>query len=171
MSAPLLLMQWDGEALHPVGPARRRANESLIVGARYTVEPQEPRSEASHRHFFASVNDAWATLPEAAAERFASPEALRKFALIATGFRDERSIACSSKAEAERVASFIKPMDDFALVTVNDAVVTVWTAKSQSPKAMGKDQFQASKTAVLDYIAGLIGHTGDSLSKNTGVAA
>lgn len=171
MSAPLLLMQWDGEALHPVGPARRRANETLIVGARYMVEPQEPRSEVSHRHFFASINDAWSNLPDAAAERFASPEALRKFALIASGFRDERSIAFASKADAERAAAFIKPLDDFALVTVNDAVVTVWTAQSQSTRAMGKDRFQESKTAVLDYIASLIGHTGESLTKNTGVAA
>jgi len=38
--------------------------------------------------------------------------------------------------EAQRIAAFIKPMDTYAMVIVNECVVTVYTAKSQSLKAM-----------------------------------
>ena len=81
---------------------------------------------------------------------------MRKWALIRTGFRDERSIVCASKAEAERVAAFVKPMDDFAIVIAHEASVLVYTAKSQSMKAMGAKEFQRSKEAVLDYCQGMI---------------
>ena len=92
---------------------------------------------------------------------------------IKCGYADERSIVCSSKAEAQRVAAFIRPMDSFALVTVHElsALVRVYTAQSQSMKAMGKRQFQESKTAVLDYVAGLIGTSAEALAKNAGRAA
>ncbi len=74
-------------------------------------------------------------LPEAVAERFPTPDSLRRFALIRTGHRDERSIACASKAEALRVAAFVQPMDDCAVVTVTGALVTVYTPRSQSMRA------------------------------------
>jgi len=48
-------------------------------------------------------------------------------------------------------------MDDYAVVVARDAVVVVWTAKSQSMKAMGKVEFQRSKDAVLTECARLIG--------------
>ena len=48
-------------------------------------------------------------------------------------------------------------MDEYAIVTVTGSLVTVYTAQSQSYRAMGKDKFQASKQAVLDLIAEMIG--------------
>lgn len=80
-------------------------------------------------------------------------EHLRKYALIRTGHRDERTIVCASKAEARRVAAFVKPLDEFALVLVNEASVSVYTAKSQSLRAMGKTAFQQSKDDVLGFLA------------------
>src|SRR3546814_9642927 len=59
--------------------------------------------------------------------RFATPDHLRRWALIRAGYRDERSIVCASKAEAQRLAAFIKPMDDYAVVLVSEAVVKVCT--------------------------------------------
>lgn len=163
---------WDGEALVPAGPVwARRADQQWVVGERYQVELRQDRSAASHRHFFAAIHEAWQNLPEDAAERFQTSEHLRKWALIRAGYRDERTIVASSKAEAQRLAAFIRPMDDYAVVLVSGAVVKVCTAKSQSVKAMGRKEFEESKAKVLDVIAGLLGTTADALRQNAGQAA
>lgn len=149
---------WDGDNLVPANPTwKRKADERLVVGQRYAFDPQEPRSIASHRQYFASINEAWANLPDDAAQRLPSAEHLRKFCLIKTGYRDERSIVCASKAEASRVAAFIRPMDDFAVVLVDGATVAVFTAKSQSQRAMGKVAFERSKQDVLGYLDQMLG--------------
>lgn len=167
-----VVCEWDGDALVPAGPVwARRADQQWVVGERYQVEIRQERSAASHRHFFAAVHEAWQNLPEDAAERFQTSEHLRKWALIRAGYRDERTIVCASKAEAHRFAAFIRPMDDYAVVLVSQAVVKVCTAKSQSVKAMGRKEFEASKAAVLDVIAGLIGTSPDALRQNAGRAA
>jgi hypothetical protein len=166
MSALPILVQWDGDAFLPAGSLhKQRANERFVVGERYTMDVLEQRSAESHRHYFAAINEAWKNLPEQMAERLPSAEHLRKFALVKAGFRDERSITCSSKAEANRLAVFIRPCDDFAVVTVVGSTVTMYTAKSQSMRAMGKRDFAASKDAVLDVIARMIGTSAEDLAK------
>lgn len=155
--------RWDGEAMAPLDP--RAADREYAIGETYPLVVYEGRSQASHDHFFAALHDAWLNLPEAATERFPTKDHLRKYALIKTGYRDERSLACSSKAEALRVAAFVRPQDDFAVVIVSGSLVTVYTAKSQSKKAMGKAVFQQSKDAVLTYVAGLIGATPEQLGR------
>ena len=79
-------------------------------------------------------------------------------------FRSETLVA-SSKAEAVRLAAFIRPIDEFSIVTVQGAVVTRFTAKSQNMRAMGKAEFEASKRAVLDKIADMIGVSTNDLTK------
>lgn len=160
---PPLYFQWDGESMIPKIP--RLADKHFVVGETYSLIPHEDRSAASHRHYFASINEAHQNLPEDLAERLPTPEALRKYALIRAGFRNERSIACASKAEAQRVAAFVKPMDEFAIVTVENALVTVYTAKSQSMRAMGKKVFSESKDAVLRIISEMIGTDAASLNQ------
>jgi len=170
-SNPILAI-WDGEHLTPASPYwAKKADEQYVIGERYLVEVQHERSIASHRAYFAQLNEAFMSLPEHIAERFPSVEALRKFALIQTGHRDERSIVCSSRAEAARLAAFIRPMDDFAIVSVSEAVVVVMTAKSQSFRAMGKQAFNRSRDDVLNYVASLIGVPAETLQQNTGRAA
>jgi hypothetical protein len=126
---------------------------------------------ASHNQYFAAVTEAWKNLPEEYADQFPSVDHLRKWCLIKAGYRDERTIACSSKAEAQRIAAFIKPMDSFAVVVVREATVAVYTAKSQSMKAQGKKDFQESKAAVLEILAGMIGTSSETLKNNAGQAA
>ncbi len=125
----------------------------------YRMEVQEERSIRSHNHFFACVHDAWLNLPESYAGRFANPDHLRKWCLIAAGFRSERSIVAVNEEEAEKIAAFIKPTSSeyYEIVTLVGCVVTIYTAKSQSLKAMGKKDFQASKTAVLDILSSMLG--------------
>jgi hypothetical protein len=161
-SAPLDFW-WRGDAMVPRN--LRAAERQYTLGEVYRLEHREDRSAASHGHFFASLAEAHANLPDHLAERFATPDHLRKHALCMTGWRDERSIVCSSKAEARRLAAFIAPMDEYAIISVTEAVVVCWTAKSQSVRAMGKAAFQKSKDDVLGFIASLIGTTPEALSQ------
>lgn len=164
MIAPILCI-WTAAGVRPGQHALvpwgaiwgKRAAEQFVAGEHYQVATIEERSINSHNHFFAALNDLYGNLPESIADSFSSVEHLRKRALIATGWRDERSIVCASKAEAQRVAAFVRPMDDFAAVSVHESAVVVWTAKSQSMRAMGKETFQRSKDDVLNWAAALIG--------------
>ncbi len=164
-----LAFAWDGEAMIPLNP--RLADRYYVVGETYRLEPREDRSQASHNHYHASIDEAWKNLPEHLAERFPTAEHLRKWALIKAGYCDARSVVCATKAEALRFAAFIKPLDDFAVVTAINAVVTVYTAKSQSLRAQGKKDFQAIKDKVLDIVSSMIGVGADDLKKNVGKAA
>jgi hypothetical protein len=152
-----LAFAWDGDAMRPLPAFAGAAAARFGLGEVVTLAPVELRSSPSHRHYFACVREAWINLPADHAARFASEEHLRKYALIKAGYRDERSIVCASKAEARRVAAFIRPIDDYAVVTVEGRVIVQFTAKSQAPASMGKAQFQASKEAVLTVLAELIG--------------
>jgi hypothetical protein len=162
-------MQWDGEMMRPTKGFARLADKEFVVGEVYTlVEADASRSQATHRHYFAAVYECWLSLPDLDAERFPTAEHLRKYALIRAGYCDSREIVCASKAEAVRLGAFVKPMDPYALVTVKDACVRVYTAKSQAPKAMGRKVFAESKDAVLGVLAGMIEVSKDQLLKFDG---
>ena len=64
----------------------------LDVGAVHGWQLAEHRSKASHDHFFAIINEAWKNLPEDMGDDFPSPEHLRKWALIKSGFCSETRI-------------------------------------------------------------------------------
>ena len=166
-----ILFEWDGEVMRPANSWAKRADRAYVVGEKYRLSEEHERSASSHRHYFGAIAEAHSNLPENLAEQFLTEEHLRKWALIKANYADERSIVCSTKAEAQRVAAFIKPMDAYAVVVAKEAVVKVFTAKSQSTKAMGKKEFQESKTAVLEIIAGMVGVTPVALEANAGQAA
>jgi hypothetical protein len=166
MSALPILVQWDGDAFLPAGSLhKQRANERFVVGERYTMDVLEQRSAVSHRHFFACVRTAWQNLPEHLARQFPTEDHLRRYALIKSGYCDQQSIVCSSKAEANRLSVFIRPIDEYAIVTVVGAVVTRYTAHSQDQRSMGRQKFQESKDATLDVIARMIGTSAEDLAK------
>ena len=164
MTIAPITYEWDGNVMVPLNP--RLANKQFVVHQRYRLVPHEERSGRSHGHYFASVKEAFDNLPEHMAEHFATSEHLRKYALIKAGYRDERSIACASQAEAQRVAAFCKPMDEYAVVVVREATVIVFTAQSQSMNAMGKKAFQESKKKVLDALSQMIGTDAAALQEN-----
>lgn len=155
-----ILCQWDGEAFVPVGGYHaRQADEDYVIGMRYRLAPIDGRSDASHRHFFSALKEAWDSLPDKyAAEPWAqSPEHLRRYALIRKGFCDTQTVAAGSNAAALRVAAAMRGLNEYALVSVQGATVHVFQAESQSYRAMGKERFQQSKDAVLAFIADLLG--------------
>lgn len=166
----------EGGALVPLRRFHNVLAAEFGAGEIVTLERREERSSASHNHYFACVESAWSNLPEDMAERWPTPEHLRRWALIKAGIRDERTFVCSSRAEALRLAAFMRPMDEYALITVRDAVVTVYVAKSQSMKAMDRKAFTDSKNEVLGVLATLIGVDPSTLSPKgaggrTGVVA
>lgn len=161
--------QWDGDGMVPKHP--RVADRQYVVGEIYRLVPEESRSAASHNHQFAEIEEAWRNLPETLAMEFPTSTHLRKFALIKAGYCDKQSIVCSSKAEAVRVAAFIKPIDAYAVVDVSGTVVTRYTAQSQSRRAMGAKVFQESKTAVLDIVSAMVGVKPAALVAEAGRAA
>lgn len=170
-TAPILFEAIEDGVLVPVKRFQREAMKRYEAGQTYLIETREERSLASHGHFFASLHECWQNLPENEAERFPSVERLRKWCLIKSGYADERQIVCASKAEAQRVAAFIRPMDEYAIVLASEAVVTVYTAKSQSMRAMGKKDFGESKDAVLSLAWSLVGMQPEEAAPHIGRAA
>ncbi len=157
MSRPLL-WQWDGEAMRPASPGMaKEADAIFVIGERYRLGIVEERSQASHNHFFAEIQSLHDTLPDHWRGLLPSPEHLRKYALIRAGYCDTTTFPCASKAEAERWAANLRPIDSFSLVEVRGSVVVLHRAHSQSKKEMGPKVFQESKDAVFDQIAIILG--------------
>lgn len=152
---PPVAFQWDGEVMKPLQP--KRADAFYTVGERYIMIPVCHRSDATHKHEFAWLRDAWMNLPETLADQYPTTEHLRKRALIDAGFYDETIVDAGTAAAAIRVAAAFRTIDDFALVIVRGPYVIRRTAKSQSKRAMGAADFQRSKTAIIEIIAGMIG--------------
>lgn len=155
MTIPPLGWHWDGEHATPLRP--RLADQHLTVGETYVFVEHQERSQASHNHYFALLADLWGNLPDDMLAEYPNAEAFRKKLLVRAGYADERSFVCASKAEAQRFAAFLRPMDEYAVVVVREAVVRVYTAQSQSRKAMGAKVFQESKEKVLDAARALLG--------------
>lgn len=166
----IAIYTWTGDSFVPLPRFAKACDKEFVVHERYQMEAIEERSARSHAHYFAALHDAWLNLPEGEAERFPSSEHFRKWALIKGGFSDERSVVCDSKAEARRIGSFVRSIDGYAVIIVQEATVKLYTAKSQSMKAMGKAEFQRSKTVVLEIAAALIGTDPKTLAEQSGVA-
>jgi hypothetical protein len=157
---------WDAEHSVMIPKRKSFADRAYVDGETYRLGVIEERSVNSHNHLFACVAECWMNLPDDKALEFSTPEALRKHALIMTGHREERRLVCSSPAEARKVAAFIQPRDDYAIISVNGPIVIEWRAKSMSKKAMGGPTFQRAKTDVLDFLSAMIGVTPETLAKN-----
>jgi hypothetical protein len=169
-------MDWDptNRALRPVNATwAKRAEQRWSAGEIYHVTDEEPRSQASHNHYFASVEEAWKNLSEDLVERFPTAKHLRTHALIRTGWCNRREVLCGTRAAALELAKVIKDLDTYAVVDIpqDGTVAAVLTARSQSTRAMNKDDFQKSKDDVLGFIANLIGVKPEDLRANTGRAA
>ncbi len=155
-----VLFAWDGEVMRPFGSIMaRRCDEQFTVGEKYTLVQHEDRSQQSQGHYFASLKDMWSSLPEhLRGEPWSeSPESLRKYALIRTGWYNSETFACDSAAEADRWGARLKPLDEYAIIVIKGKNVVRLTAKSQSYSAMPqKGEFYKSKADVLGFVADLL---------------
>lgn len=154
-SAPAMFFQWSGEAMIP--RSNLAADEVFVVGQYYRLAEVEEASEVSRNHQFAWLKDAWATLPDHLSYRYPSPEHLRKAALIATGWCTTTDYVCGTPTEAQRWAENLRrEVSTYDVVEVSASVVRVHRARSQRRGAMDKKDFQACKSAILDWVAGLL---------------
>lgn len=119
--------------------------------------PKKQRSRETHDHYFACVAAAFETLPEAVEPDFADADHLRKWALIKAGYRKQRSVLCETEEEAARLMMLGKALDNHSFLERRGSIVTVYSAESQSYKAMGKERFAQSKEAVLKILSELLG--------------
>jgi hypothetical protein len=170
MTEPILAEWTDEGTFKPLGRHAKACDARFTIGERYFIDPEAPRNMATHRAYFAQIKDGWLNLPEAIAADHPSPEHLRKFALVQCGYADEKTILCRTNKDAVMAAAFIGAMDGFAIVDVRGNVLKAWKPRSQSVKAMGADEFKRSKSAVLDFISGMIGVSPASL-EHAGEAA
>ena len=164
-------------------------------GEKYALAPVEERSMASHNQYFAALNDGFNNLPERVAfemgkdgkfkfdeqghriPRWPTAEHVRKWLLIESGWYEEKDFDFDSQSQAKRLGAFIRVEDVYARIgtrQVEDAQgrpiwkVIIRRARSQSLTAMGKEDFQASKKAVLDLVEAMIGVKPGSLMKEAG---
>ena len=162
-----ILMTWDANA-QAMRPANSywaaKARAQFADGKLHEIVEQFERSGPSHRAYFASVREAWKNLPGDLAERYPTPEHLRKRALIKAGYYDCAQIVFPTAKAAQDAAAFMQPMDEYAVIVVKDCVVTRYTAKSQSYRAMGKKEFQESREKVLALLADMLGTTPQDLA-------
>jgi len=169
MNQPVAFDVLDDQAMVPVYP--RIAARTFEPGTRVLVVLYEQRSQASHNFEFGWLAEAWKNLPEVMAEDVANPEMLRKRALIATGWYEESTVDAGSQAAAQRVAAFMRGGDGFALIVTRGPIVVRRTAKSQSRRAMGKADFERSKTDIIEWVSAQIGVTPETLRREAGRAA
>lgn len=169
--SPLLFI-WEGDLFRPANPmVQARADKRYVIGQKYALMEFQERSGRSHRHYHAALHEAWQNLPEAIAKNYPTVEHLRKRALIEAGFYDAHTVTFNNRTDALKAAAFMRPMDEFSVVTTKGATVTRYSAKSQSYQAMGKDDFNRSKSAVLDVVSSMIGLSREQLEENAGRAA
>lgn len=162
---PVTFVWTEDGRMAPLPRFKGMCDRQFVVGEEYPLALLEPRSRRTHNHFFASVHEAWRNLPEDIASDFPSAEHLRKWALCKTGWSIMKTFPCESHDHARNLAVFARSADEYAVIEVRGNVVRIHQAKSQSAAAMGKAEFQASKTDVLDKIAELIGVTTGQLRR------
>ena len=161
-------------AQHHGGTLRLMTNHppGLDEGEIVIVSIERARSPATHRHQFAWIKDAWASLPEAVMfEDWAqTPETLRKRALIETGYYEQVVIDCEgatvAKAVGRELRNAKREAHGYAVAAVRGNMAVVRWPESQSMRAMGGDRFRESKSAILDWIAAQIGVAPEELTRN-----
>lgn len=150
-------LRYNGTGFDLLPRFQSLADKHYTIGEVTLMAAQEERSEVSHRHEFAWLREAWASLPENLGEAYPTAEHLRKAMLIKTGWCNVTDYACSSRAEAIRwAANLRREADEYTVVIVSEAVVRVMKPRSQARGKMKAADFQASKTAVLEAVAALL---------------
>ena len=98
------------------------ANATFVVGETYAGGgPRPVRGLQRHGHYFAALAElAQPTRRDRRA--LAHGGALRKWLLIRAGYRDERTLVCATKAEAQRLALSCAPWT----ITPSSSFATLW---------------------------------------------
>ena len=161
------LVRWTGDSFEAAQRHAKALDAALVIGQQYLIEIHEPHSEKNRRHFFAQLREIWMSLPEEIAERWPTDTAFRKAGLIACGFCKKTEAICATNRQAQDLAASFSRVDDYVVVDIRDRAIAVWTADSQKRSAMSQADFQASKTAVLEWAAAQIDVKASSVEGET----
>lgn len=159
--------RWQDGVLRPMTNSPPDLDDGEIV----FVEVERGRSPSSHKHQFAWIKDAWNSIPERLMfeEWAATPETLRKRALIECGFYEQIIIDCADAKTAKEVARELgkahRAAHGYAVAAVRGSVAVVRFPQSQSMRSMGGERFKQSKAAILDWIADKIGVAPEDLAR------
>lgn len=167
---------WNGEAMIPAKGYAARAEKQFMPFETYTLEVREERSSAEHNHYFAAVSDAFQNLSDEVTDRIRTANHLRKWALIATGWFNEKITDCGSHEVALRMAAFTRVLEsghpgEYCEIIVRGPALVVRTAKSQSMREMNKEDFRKSKQDVLNLLSDMIGVNRTLLERHAGKSA
>lgn len=162
--------RWDGEAMVPVDRFVALARRQFTKDVSYVLEPHEAASHKDRAHYFASIRSAWENLDSDAVARYPNPEALRKWALIKTGWRIENFTVCDTAKDALRLAAFLRDLEKNFIIVVQENVVRTYVARTQKVGRqqdgfMTQEEWRQSKQDVLDVLSGSIGITPKTLEK------
>lgn len=168
---PVVFTWTDDGVMKPLHHFTRTCDQQFAVGEEYRLVVESERSMASHKRYFACLNEAWRNLPHSVAPHFPSAEKLRKWVLIKCNYANAQRMVCETAVDAARVAQLIGRMNDDSIVVRTRNVITIYTAKSQSVRSMNKQEFLESSNAVLDYVAAMISTSRADLEANADQAA
>lgn len=160
-----VFLKWTGEVFQPEPSFKHYCSQQYAIGEIYPMLPVEERSHASHSHYFAALAEGFQNLSEENAKRFPSVEHLRHWALVQCGHCVETNYVLANSKEARKLATDIRRMNEYAVISIKDNVVAVWEAESQSRAAMKKEAFEQSKRDVLDLVASMARTTPSQLNK------
>ncbi len=120
-----------------------------------------------HRGYFAAIRDAWDNLPEEDAGRFPSPEHLRAWALVETGFCTQTDYVMNTEKDARRLAADLRRMNPYSILRVSGNVVRHFEPESQAVASANKERFAAQTKAVLDLCASMARTTPAQLKRES----
>ena len=156
---------WTGNSFIPDEQSLFRCRQNLGEGEVVLLQRHEDISQATMGHYHVTLTDLWRQLPENLMSEYPTYDAFRAKLLIKAGFCHMKDMVTESPATARAVAGFARAINPYSVVEVRGNVIRVFTARSQSKAAMNKKEFQASKDAVLEIAAGLVGVTVDQATK------
>jgi len=174
MSFRPVLATWDSKegALRVLPRFRNVAGAQFSDGEEYPIEVREHRSSKSHAFFFTSVNAAWRNLRGETAEILSTPNHLRGWALVQSGWHDQHIVEAPSKDDAMKMAMFARALardEGYVEIKVikhdGQWFVRSRTPRSQSRASMNKEEFQKSSRDVLDVLSGAIEVTRKQLER------
>lgn len=160
-----VVFEWSGEHMVPAKRFMPLCNRQYVVGEEYVLEPASVRSLASHRHFFAVLNEGFKNLPDKSVKMFPTIEHYRKWCLVQVGYASENVTVLDTPKDARLFAAAARMLDEYVVIKVSGNVVTLWRAKSMSGQSMNRREFQEAKEQVLYLVADMINVKPTELSK------
>lgn len=149
----------------PLPRFRKLCDELYAVHEEYPLVVLRARNMNQHRAYFAALHDAFDNLDERYDGVFPSEDHLREWALCQTEFCTVTHEVYETRKDAIQAAKALRKLAPYAVISVVDSTLVTKHALSQSVRAMGKEDFEASCKAVLDVVAGMARMTSAQLRK------